>query len=86
MSLRIRNKWLAIGGVVAVLAGVQRIVEWYLYGYAEQHGRHMPEATGIHALVSGAVVLLLGVWMAFASTREKSAAPEPRTPDEKNLD
>ena len=42
VSSLIRNKWLAFCAVLLTLAGVERITEWYLYGYATKQGLHMP--------------------------------------------
>ena len=81
LSSVIRNKWLAFGAVLLTLAGVERIAEWYLYGYATKQSPSMPEATGVYALVTGVAILVLGAWVAFASTRGKSttskASPAP---------
>ena len=69
MNSPIRNKCLAISGVIMILIGVERIVEWYFYGYARQQSHNLPEATGIHALATGVVIVALGMWVAFSSTR-----------------
>ena len=64
------NKTAAISCIL-ILVGAERIMEWYFYGYAKQHGPSMPEAVGTHARVTGVVIVALGVWAAFASTRGK---------------
>jgi hypothetical protein len=68
----IRNKWLAVVAVFLTLTGVERIAEWYFYGYATKQSPSMPEATGVHALVTGVALLVLAAWVALASTRGKS--------------
>jgi uncharacterized membrane protein len=72
VSSLIRNKGLAFTGAFLILVGIERLLEWHFKGYAESGGPHMPKATGEHALVTGIVIVALGVWVAFASTRGKS--------------
>ena len=73
MNSPIRNKYFAISAVIMIVIGVERIVEWYFYGYSRQQSHNLPEATGIHALVTGVVIVALGTWMAFSSTRKRSS-------------
>jgi hypothetical protein len=73
----IQNKWLATFAVILAMVGVERIVEWYVNGYARHQSPSLPEATGTHALVTGIAIVVLGVWVAFASTRGKSTSARP---------
>ena len=77
MKSPIRNKWLALFAVLLILLGAERIVEWYIFGHTRAQGPSLPKAKGTHALVTGVVIVVLGAWAAFASTREKTKRSTP---------
>jgi len=75
----VQSKWLAFSGAVFILAGATRIAQWSMQGFAPSQGPSMPEATGLHALVSGLVVALVGGCIIFRTVelkRDRAESPE----------
>lgn len=79
MSVVRRSKGLAAGGFIFLLAAAERIAEWTMYGYSSSQGRSLPAAQGTHALVTGVVIAICGVWMIVLGLQRRHTTQESPT-------